>query len=1256
MTDARHPWHPVEALPNSAGLRDNLRRFSGYASVLALVVDASTSMRVWRPTVSAFRELAVAEFARVNAYRLDHFRGAVDRPDGALIMVITDGLDAFWAQREAGVLLQAWGRAVPVAIVNPYPQERWKRSNLAPRELRLKASHAMAANAELLVQEDKLWAPFARPPTESAVAVPLLELMPRWLDWWASLVAGSAGGWRDAVAYIADPDRPSGPVRPPVPPAERVGTDARSLVHAFRGEASAQAFRLATYAASAPLDLEALRMVQGDLLPGSWPVHLAEVVTSPLLVTEDDAGDLSFRPGVREALLAHAARDDTVRVVEVVAGVLGESRPELRDLARLVADPVHGPEIDVTADNVGLARLELAVLRALSGPYASPATRLQLRLDRFTPIPEAPVVAPAPRRRPAQGGGTVAAPPGPLVSSSSINALMQPEAEAAIWGNLPPRNGDFTGREELLDALDRRLRRQRVTAVLPQALHGTGGVGKSQIATEYAYRHRADFDVVWFIPAEQPTQISRALIDLGMRLGLDIGQETTGAVRAVQQALQVGSPYPNWLLIFDNAETIEKVQPYLPQGGTGKVLVTSRNDAWALQADSLEIGTFSRHESIALLRKKNPGDISEEQADRLAAVLDDLPLAVGQAAAWRATTNMPVEEYLGLLQRKRAELTGIEHPEEYEVAVAAAWTVALERLGVENPVALQLLQACSFMAPEPISLELFLGRQNVNISPAMDATLQKPSRLNRAFRQIERYGLARTDYRERTIQLHRLVRTVVADQIPPGERKTMRHAAHLLLAGSNPGNPGVATQWPRYHSLAPHVRASDLIGCEDEWARQLAIDIIEFQYFWGEQKECRDLAAEAVARWNQMLDPEDPQILKAARWQGHVERVLGNFEAAARINADCLAKLRASNEPDDEDTLDAMSLVAADLRAAGDFAGAVRLDREAYEISERVFGPDYPHTLSMAHALGVSLRSVGDFSTALRQDMDTVQRRVEVLGADHALTLLSQNGLTLDLREYGAYLEANRQQEPLYERVLTKLGRKHPFTLMAARNLAVSRRRAGKHDSARKLALETMEELRQLFGELNPEAIACALNYAVDLREQDHLEASRDLAEQTWEEYRVTLGAEHPYTLYARTNLGIVLRLLGAVDQAYGHDVKAYEGLRRRLGAEHVLTLTCATNLASDLAMRGDHAAAYERDRDTAERSTRLLGVDHPSTLATSLNLAFDMIALRRAEEGTRRFESVVDSYRRVLGAEHPAIVAALAGQRANCDVDPMPL
>ncbi|PZT71003.1 hypothetical protein DN402_00780 [Streptomyces sp. SW4] len=133
-----------------------------------------------------------------------------------------------------------------------------------------------------------------------------------------------------------------------------------------------------------------------------------------------------------------------------------------------------------------------------------------------------------------------------------------------VWGNVPPRNRAFTGREQLLEDLHRRLQ-EGTTAVLPEALQGMGGVGKSQLAVEYVYRHQHEYQVIWWIASEQPQQIRQMLVELARRLGLEVGSgEANTAVPAVIEALRVGEPYKNWLLVFDNAEDPDAVREFFP--------------------------------------------------------------------------------------------------------------------------------------------------------------------------------------------------------------------------------------------------------------------------------------------------------------------------------------------------------------------------------------------------------------------------------------------------------------------------------------------------------------------------------------------------------------------------------------------------------------------------------------------------------------------------------------------------------------------
>lgn len=828
-----------------------------------------------------------------------------------------------------------------------------------------------------------------------------------------------------------------------------------------------------------------------------------------------------------------------------------------------------------------------------------------------------------------------------------------PDQAPEVWGNVPPRDPVFTGRRALLEQLERRLRTQSVAAVLPQALHGEGGVGKSQIAIEYAYRHRSEYDVIWWVPSERPAQILASLIELGNQLDLDVGNEVVSAVPKVRDALRTGIPYGNWLLIFDNAENPETVRDYFPEEGTGKVLITSRNREWSAIAEALEVDVFSRPESVRLLQRRNP-DLPEADADRLAEALGDLPLAIEHASAWLHATGVAVGDYLQLVREKQGQLAELDLAPGYEMPVAAAAGVALDRLADENPAALQLLQVCSFFAPEPISRDLFVSVRGAMGAPELDEALKNPSRLNHAIRDIQNYVLAQVDHRGNTLQLHRLVQKVLQDSIDPDRRVLMEHGAHLLLTGVKLGSPADSAQWLGYQAMASHLIASRAWACEDDWVRDVVLNLIKFYYYWGDYRSGHDLAQEVVDDWRDRLGADHPQTLNAAKLLGFYWSLMGRFDEAAAIQQETLQLYLQTLGPEDEGTIDSMGMVAHARRVSGRFSEARDLDLRAFRTARNRLGENDPGTLMAAHRLGVSLRLTGEFRIARQLDADTYRRRIAVLGHDHPETLRTLNNLTIDERECGEYIRSRRMVEDNYNRYARLFGVAHPETIRIARNLAVARRRAGDHEGAYKLAEDTMNRFRDRFGATHPDTIAAALNFAVDLRESDDVARARELAEQTAADYRETLGAHHPYTLYARTNLGIVLRLLGQSDLADDHNRAAWDGLKNILGEQHILTLTCGINLASDLAAQGLHQEAYDLDSRILARCRENIGGDHPSTLACALNLSFDLAALGREEESTALFDEVMAAYGRVLGEDHPAIRAAEARQRANCDVDPM--
>src|ERR1700748_131238 len=180
-----------------------------------------------------------------------------------------------------------------------------------------------------------------------------------------------------------------------------------------------------------------------------------------------------------------------------------------------------------------------------------------------------------------------------------------------VW-NIPARNPGSTGRDDLLDQVRERLLAGDKAVV--QALHGMGGVGKTQLAAEYAHRFAGTYDLAWWINAEQGGLIGEQVAALGLALGCMLPGAGTQTVRAA--VLAELRHRGRWLLIFDNAEDPADVAPWLPGGG-GDVLITSRRRGWQEVAAPVEVDVLARAESVAILQARVTV-LSKADADRLA--------------------------------------------------------------------------------------------------------------------------------------------------------------------------------------------------------------------------------------------------------------------------------------------------------------------------------------------------------------------------------------------------------------------------------------------------------------------------------------------------------------------------------------------------------------------------------------------------------------------------------------------------------------
>jgi transcriptional regulator with XRE-family HTH domain len=611
-------------------------------------------------------------------------------------------------------------------------------------------------------------------------------------------------------------------------------------------------------------------------------------------------------------------------------------------------------------------------------------------------------------------------------------------AMPGVW-NIPARNPGFTGRDDLLAEVREQLLAGDKAVV--QALHGMGGVGKTQLAAEYAHRFARTYDLAWWINAEQGGLIGDQVAALGLALGCVQPGAGTQTVRAA--VLAELRHRGRSLLVFDNAEDPADVAPWLPGGG-GHVLITSRQRSWDEVAAPVEIDVLARAESVAILQARVTV-LSGADADRLAAELGDLPLAIAQAAGFMADTGMAADEFLVLLRTRAGQLLAQGAPGSYPRSLAAATGLIADRLARQDPAAAELASVCAFLAPEPIPESLFTAAVNV-LPGELAARAADPLAWRQTLAHLTRRSLARVDHRG--LQMHRLTQAILRERLTPAQATATRRYAEALLAASNPGDPPNPVTWPRWARLTPHVLAADLAATDSPALRELVRYTCWYLIERGDARTAHDLVNGVYQQWRDRLGEEHEHTLTAAHYLAWTLLEMGRHAESRDLNRDTLVRRRRVLGEDHPDSLYSAHNLAIDLRELGEIQAARDLNHDTLDRRRRVLGEDHPDTLYSAHNLAIDLRELGEIQAARDLNRHTLDRRRRVLGEDHPDTLRSAHNLAIDLRELGEIQAARDLNHDTLDRRRRVLGEDHPDTLASAHNLAIDLRELGEADDA----------------------------------------------------------------------------------------------------------------------------------------------------------------------------------------------------------------
>jgi tetratricopeptide (TPR) repeat protein len=679
-----------------------------------------------------------------------------------------------------------------------------------------------------------------------------------------------------------------------------------------------------------------------------------------------------------------------------------------------------------------------------------------------------------------------AKPSGPLPFPGDTSP--PPKAPASFPGKWPEiwevpyrRNPFFTGREDMLKSLYEKLSSQKTMALTQQAqaISGLGGIGKTQTALEYAYRHQREYRYVLWVTAYTSEGLSANYVKLAEIVKAPERDEKDQqiTINAFKRWLATQC---DWLLILDNADEVEMVRDFLPDGPhvPGHILLTTRAQALGGIAEIIDIEKMGKEEGVAFLLRRarvNANDASELTAAKaIVTELDGFPLALDQAGAYVEETGCSLTIYLNLYQTRRKELLERrgrlvkDHPE----TVATTWDISIKKVKQENPAAVALLQLCAFLAPDAIQEEMitegaeYLGKE---LGPVVaDEFL-----LNEAIEVLRRYSLVKRNQAMKTLSMHRLVQAVFKDGM--NSEIQQQWAERTVQVVSNVFPFGKYENWEQCRRYLPHTQSCiELIKfhkIELSEASELLHNTGKYFYEQREYKQAEELHQEALSIKEKTLGLEHPKTANTLHELGCVYHKQGQQEQAKRCY------------------------------------------EQALSIFEKTQGHEHLNTASTLHQLGLLYRDQGQQEQAKRCYEQALSIKEKTLGSEHS-TMAPTYGVLAQL----FYVQGNYERaEQLYRQALSIFektqGHEHPGSATSLQELGNLYLKQGKYEQAKQFHQQALSIREKIFGLEHPDTATTLHSLAVFYYRQKQYEQAETLYQQALGIREKVLGLDHPRTI-----------------------------------------------------------------------------------------------------------------------------------------------
>lgn len=671
-----------------------------------------------------------------------------------------------------------------------------------------------------------------------------------------------------------------------------------------------------------------------------------------------------------------------------------------------------------------------------------------------------------------------------------------------LWHVPPQHNPYFTGREQILSEIHGLLTSERSNSRV-QVLVGLAGIGKSQIALEYALRHRDQYVLVWWLRADNEASL---INDIGLMhaalLPDDPKRHPQAAREAVRRDLEISK---GWLLVFDGAADPAVVSGYLPQQHSGHVIVTSRNPNWRGTGSKFPVPPMPRNESIFFLRRRSGRTDTLLAAGHLAKALGDLPLALDQAATLIEQAGISFAEYLRRFEAHWAELLGLGRSGDRHDSLAMSLELSFRELEAAAPAPTELMNLLSFFAPEGFSKRWILAGSGTLPDP-LASSLSEPSALEATVGCLLRFAVVES--RDGQLFMHRLVSALARGRLAREQQTEWVHRALRLMESLFRFDAEDPHTWAESAAMLPHAMASI------EYAQQTDV---------------------TVAAACSLLTQIGQCLLRMGRY----EEARGAFDRALQVG------YRLYGEANPRLSALANNLGRVLLKLA-DFSGARQQFEWAVSLDERAYGPDHPHVAEVLNNYGLCLAKLGEDELAGKQFERALSIYATRLGSTHANVASITNNLGYLRMKTGNLTGAWELLQRSLGMTQASFGPNHPDVANILLNLGDVLRLQGTHAAARAQYLRALAIDEIAYGGSHPDVARDLAHLGQVLMDLQELSGAREHFERALAIDEAAYGPNNSLIADRLVDLGRCLKALDEVDGSVECFTRAAEIFRAR--------------------------------------------------------------------------------------------------------------